>query len=169
LIRALIDIGGLSISAAKQLLAVLDSANLDAWESVGKVQYALGRRRTAPPEGEPDEAATRTVEELLARSGRRIRPNCPARHALIDACAALQRLGHNDIVAALDGYAAAIEPIAAIDIDVLTHQSSIPHDRNSYRRDRPRRQPALSPAPTRPRTHLATAAAPTGAEKVLKR
>jgi DNA-binding transcriptional MerR regulator len=126
LIRALIDIGGLSINAAKQLLAVLDSATLDAWESVGKAQYALSTTRAAPTAAQADPAAGRIVDALLARRGWHIHPDSPARRALIDVCAALHRLGHDDIVAALDDYAAAVEPIAALDLTLLKDQTNIP-------------------------------------------
>jgi DNA-binding transcriptional MerR regulator len=125
LIRALIDVGGLSISTASELLAVLDTADLDVWESVGKVQYALDRRNAPDPGAELDEAASRTVDELIARRGWHIRPDSPARRALIQICATLHRLGHDDIVEALDDYAEAIAPIAAIDMSRLTEQTTI--------------------------------------------
>ena len=125
LIRALIDVGGLSINTASGLLAVLDTADLNAWESVGKVQYALGRRHAANPGQAPDEAAGRTVDELIARRGWQIRPDSPARHTLTQVCAALHRLGHDDIVAALDDYAGAIAPLVAVDMSLIEDQTSI--------------------------------------------
>jgi DNA-binding transcriptional MerR regulator len=125
LIKALMDIGGLSTSATSELLAVLDSADLDAWESVGKAQYAVSKRRAAPTSETIDAAAGQTVDALLARRGWQIHPDSPARRMLIDACAALHQLGHDDIVAALDDYADAIEPIAAIDINLVIDQTTI--------------------------------------------
>jgi DNA-binding transcriptional MerR regulator len=125
LIRALMDIGGLSISAASELLAVLDTTDLDAWESVGKAQYAVSTRRAAPTDEPIDAAAASTVDALLARRGWQIHSESPARRTLIDVCATLHRLGHDDIVAALDDYADAIEPIAAIDINLVKDQTSI--------------------------------------------
>jgi DNA-binding transcriptional MerR regulator len=125
LIRALMEIGGLSISAASELLAVLDSADLDAWESVGKAQYAVSPRRAAPADETIDAAGSRTVDALLTRRGWHIHPESPARRALIDVCATLHRLGHDDIVAALDDYADSIETIAAIDINLVKDQASI--------------------------------------------
>jgi DNA-binding transcriptional MerR regulator len=125
LIRALIDVGGLSISTASELLAVLDTADLDDWESVGKVQYALGRRHVPDPSQAPDQDAGRTVDDLIARRGWRIRPDSPARDTLIQICAALHRLGHDDIIAALDRYAEAIEPVAAVDMSLLKDRTNI--------------------------------------------
>jgi DNA-binding transcriptional MerR regulator len=125
LIRALIDVGGLSISTASELLTVLDTAGLDPWESVGKVQYALGRRNAANPELVLDEDAGRTVDELIARHGWNIRPDSPARHTLTQICATLHRLGHDDIVAALDDYAEAIAAVVAVDMSLISDQTSI--------------------------------------------
>ena len=125
LIRALIDVGGLSISTAAELLAVLDTAGLDPWESVGKVQYALGRRNAPNPEPVRDDDAGRIVDELIARRGWDIRPDSPARHTLTQICATLHRLGHDDIIAALDDYAEAIAAVVAVDMSLITDQTSI--------------------------------------------
>ena len=125
LIRALTDVGGLSISAATQLLAVLDTADLDVWESVGKVQYALGRRHAPDPGQAFDEAAGRIVDELIARRGWHIRPDSPARRSLVQICASLHRLGHDVFVAALEDYAEAVAPIVAVDMSLITGQAGV--------------------------------------------
>lgn len=125
LIRALIDVGGLSISTASQLLAVLDAQDVGAWESVGKVQYALARRNAPDPDDVLDEAAGHTVDEAIAHRGWEIRPDSPARRTLVHVCATLHRLGHDDIVAALDDYAAAITPIVAVDMGLIQNQATI--------------------------------------------
>jgi DNA-binding transcriptional MerR regulator len=125
LIRALIDIGGLSINTASKLLAVLDSPELGPWESVGKVQYALSQRHGAIPGPVHDENASRVVDELIARRGWDIRPGSPARRTLTDICATWDRLGHTDMIAALDDYAEAIAAVVAVDIKLITDQSSL--------------------------------------------
>ena len=124
LIRALIEIGGLSISTTFDLLSVLDSASIDAWESVGKAQYAVISRR-ANTGIDVDTAAEQIVDALLARRGWRVRPDNPARRLLIELCANLHRLGHDDIVGALDDYAAAVEQIVAVDIGLIRDQPDI--------------------------------------------
>lgn len=122
LIRALIDVGGLSVNATSDLLDVLDSPDLDAWESVGKAQYAISSRpgRTS---GEPDAAAEEIVVGLLERRGWRVRADSPARKLLIEQCATLHALGHDDIVGALDRYAAAVEKVVAVDISLISQKS----------------------------------------------
>ncbi|WP_433758303.1 MerR family transcriptional regulator [Nocardia sp. CA-135398] len=124
LIRALLDIGGLSVDAASELLAVLDTGKLTVRESVGEVLYALGGRRS--PVGEHEQgAATADVEALLTRRGWQVDEQSPARRTLIDVCAALRLLGHADVVAAMDDYATASETIAATDIGLVRSEPSL--------------------------------------------
>ncbi|GAA5058409.1 MerR family transcriptional regulator [Nocardia callitridis] len=124
LIRALVDIGGLSVGTAKELLTVLDSGTMTARESLGHVLYALGARRS-PVGDEQRDAATRDVASLLERRGWNITETSPARATLVDACAALRQIGHADVVEAIDSYAAASETIAATDMAVVAKKSSI--------------------------------------------
>jgi DNA-binding transcriptional MerR regulator len=124
LIRALVDIGGVTIEAAKELLAALDSGSLSARESLGHVQYALGGRRSQVGD-EQREAAAEDVAALLDRRGWRIHDDSPARGTLVDVCAALRMLGHDDVVAAMDDYAVAGEAIAATDIALVRDQSGL--------------------------------------------
>lgn len=125
MIRALIDVGGLSVNGVAQLLAILDSGELSGWESVGKVQYALASRRNTVADGPLDEQSRATVDAVLHRRGWQIHDNSPARRALIDVCTTLHELGHDDIIAALDDYAEAIQPIAAIDVNLVKDQNGI--------------------------------------------
>ncbi|MFR9751734.1 MerR family transcriptional regulator [Nocardia sp. 004] len=124
LIRALVDIGGLSIEAAKELLGVLDSGGLSARDSLGRVQYALGGRRSLLGD-EQRSGAAEDIAALFDRRGWRIDADSPARGALIDVCAALRLLGHADVVAVLDEYAAASEAIAATDIALVRKEPDL--------------------------------------------
>jgi DNA-binding transcriptional MerR regulator len=123
LIRALIDVGGLSVSATANLLALLDSADIDAWESVGKAQYAVVSSRATTTDA--DVSASETVDALLDRRGWQVHADSPARRLLVDVCATLHALGHDDIVAALDDYATAAEQIVAVDIGLIKDQADL--------------------------------------------
>jgi DNA-binding transcriptional MerR regulator len=124
LIRALIDVGGLSVSATADLLAILDSADIDAWESVGKAQYVVSSYRTNAT-ADVDAAAEQAVDELLDKRQWRVRADSPARRALIDVCATLHALGHDDFIAALDVYAAAVEKVVTVDIGLIKDQPDL--------------------------------------------
>jgi DNA-binding transcriptional MerR regulator len=116
LIRALVDLGGLSIAATRAVLEKLDSGEPESLESLGKVQYALMPRRS-----ERDESALRSaeerVDELLARQGWRVRPSNPARSALVDVVAVLDRLGQHDVLDHLSNYADAAHTLAEVELD----------------------------------------------------
>ncbi|MGW4092712.1 hypothetical protein [Nocardia sp. NPDC004750] len=98
----------MSIEAAKEILAALDSGSPSVRDASGHLQYALGGRRSQVG-AEQREAAAEDVAALLDRRGWRIDDDSPARDTLIDVCAALRLLGHGDVVAAMDDNAVAGE------------------------------------------------------------
>ncbi|MEU7766927.1 MerR family transcriptional regulator [Nocardia sp. NPDC049190] len=124
LIRALVDIGGLSVGAAKELLAVLDGDSASARDTIGHVLYALGGRRS-PVGDQQRETAAEDVAQLLSQRGWHIDETSPARGTLVEVCAALRLLGHSDVVAAMDYYATACEAIAATDLALVGKESGL--------------------------------------------
>ena len=126
LIRALVDVGGLSIVASRAVLGHLDATAAGSLETLGKVQYAITRRRE--PEAGQDEAwleAERQVEELLTRHGWNIRANNPARTSLAEVLATLHRLGQHDVLDLLDRYADAAEGLAEAEVDAVWRRTSV--------------------------------------------
>ncbi|WP_019929926.1 MerR family transcriptional regulator [Nocardia sp. BMG111209] len=123
LVRALIEIGGLSITDAARVLEILDGGDHSTWESVGKAQYALDHRRDPGPGDDP--IAQAAVDDLLARRGWEVFEDNPARATLVEVCTTLRQLGHDDFVEALDDYAEAVERIAAVDVGVVARQPSV--------------------------------------------
>src|SRR4030081_3166458 len=70
LIRALVDVGGLSIVASRAVLGHLDSVGVDTLEQLGKVQYSLTQRREREQEDDDAWRATEDqVERLVERHG----------------------------------------------------------------------------------------------------
>ncbi|MET9031063.1 MerR family transcriptional regulator [Nocardia sp. NPDC004168] len=117
LIRVLVDVGNVSIEAAKELLMVLGDGR-PAWDALVRVHQALGVRRSLV--GGPQRAAAiADVAALLDRRGWRIEKNSAGRSILMDVCAVLRVLGHCNVVAAMDDYACAEEAIAATDIALV--------------------------------------------------
>lgn len=118
LIRALVDVGGLSIAATHDVLGKLDAGGADALESLGKVQYSLMPRRSARDDAAWRQAEER-VEELLERQGWRVRPGNPAYGAFVDVVAALDRLGQQDVLGLLPRYADAAHGVADSEVDLV--------------------------------------------------
>lgn len=118
LVRALIDVGGLSVAAARSVLDKMDSPGLDVLHSLGKAQHAI----TAPRENVADEAwelATEQVTKLIEQRDWQVRADNPARQTLAEVMATLRRLGHEDYLALVDDYASAAERLANAEIDMF--------------------------------------------------
>ncbi|WP_309235433.1 MerR family transcriptional regulator [Streptomyces sp. TRM64462] len=122
LIRALIDVGGLPVSAIREVLEAVE----DPSRSVHKVLGAAHDHVAPKAAGESDadlEAAGDEVAELIARRGWRVEDDNPAARSLAAALAALRRLGHErfrDL--SLDTYAEAAERVAEVDIAYVARE-----------------------------------------------
>lgn len=95
LIRALAEVGGLSIAAIGDLLAARGSPGTSLHDALGKAQYA-----TTPGYGHPAGDASRQAGapqggELIRGRGWRAKPDTPARELLTGVLAALRDLGQD--------------------------------------------------------------------------
>ncbi|WP_326764644.1 MerR family transcriptional regulator [Streptomyces sp. NBC_01591] len=118
LIRALLDVGGLSLAAIGDVLRVVE----DPAQPVHKVLSAAAKRLTPlhEDEAEPElEDARDEVAELVERRGWRVEAHGPAGESLAGVIVALRRAGHGGFVELLDDYAAAAEPVARADLDYV--------------------------------------------------
>ncbi|MEV6748566.1 MerR family transcriptional regulator [Streptomyces sp. NPDC051080] len=118
LIRALLDVGGLSLAAIGDVLRVVE----DPEQPVHKVLGIAAKRLTPLQGGEsgPElEDARDEVAELLERRGWRAGADGPAGESLAEVVVALRRAGHGGFVELLDDYAAAAETVARADLDYV--------------------------------------------------
>ncbi|WP_440071480.1 MerR family transcriptional regulator [Streptosporangium sp. OZ121] len=125
LVRALVEVGGLSIAAAREVLRLMDSQGADL-DTLGKAQYALTPRREQPAaDDEAGEWAARQVDELIAERGWAVKSSNPARRTLADALAALHRLGQDDFLPLLREYTATTERLASVEVDALLERPDL--------------------------------------------
>lgn len=124
LIRALVEVGGLPISAVRDVLAFIAAKDGELYATMGGVQYAL-TRPCEPGSGEIDATATDRVERLLADRGWQVRPQNPARRSLAQVIATLERLGQRDVLAGLDDYADAAEQLAEREVADLLERPTV--------------------------------------------
>ncbi|MFD6277405.1 MerR family transcriptional regulator [Streptomyces sp. NPDC060209] len=118
LIRALLDVGGMPLSAIAEVLEAVD----DPEQPVHMVLGAAAIRITPeePEDAGPESAEAREeVAALLARRGWRVGPDNPAGRSLAGVLAALHRAGHGGFVELLDLYAEAAESVASADLDYV--------------------------------------------------
>jgi DNA-binding transcriptional MerR regulator len=125
LIRALVDVGGLSITATRDVLASIDAPGKSLHDTLGKAQYATTPRRAYDADDQARAAAVREVDELIGRRGWQIKQSSPARRLLAEAVSALRGLGHDDLLVSLDDYADAAERIAAADVNAVLRRPDI--------------------------------------------
>ena len=124
LVRALIDVGGLSVAAAREVLDRMATPGVSMLDSIGKAQYAM----TAPREHVEDadrQQAVAQVDQLIERQGWRVRPTNPARQTLAEVLATLHRLGQSQHFPLLDDYAKAVRGLAAAEVDAIRQLSDV--------------------------------------------
>jgi DNA-binding transcriptional MerR regulator len=117
LVRALVEVGGLSVAATRRVLEQLDRPGISLREALGKTQFALAAP-PAPGAAEPDGGAEE-VDALLERLGWRVGTSNPARRMLAELLRTLRRLGQDDVLAIVDAYAAAAERLAEAEVALV--------------------------------------------------
>lgn len=121
LIRALVDIGGLTTQQARSILAVVDDPNASIDQVVGVAHGALAR----VPESGVDPTSLAQVDHFLASRGWTVTPSSPGRAELAGILQAMAQLSPSDdtsdeaLIAGLAPYADAIAQLAAAEVGEL--------------------------------------------------
>ncbi|MFC4534990.1 MerR family transcriptional regulator [Sphaerisporangium dianthi] len=125
MIKALIDVGGLSVAATREVLGKMYAPGMSVIDSAGKAQFAM----TTPRPVIEDEAwaeATEQTEALIKRLGWQVRQTNPARQTLTSALATLYRLGQTGQLELLDEYARTARQVAEAELTLLAREPD-PH------------------------------------------
>ncbi|KUL49046.1 MerR family transcriptional regulator [Streptomyces sp. NRRL F-4489] len=123
LIRGLIDVGGLSVAAVREVLSAVDAPGVPVHKVLGAAHDAITPVPATRPEGLPE--ARQAVAELIARRGWRVGPDHPAAEAMAVALAAFRDLGQGAFVEVFDDYAAACERIAGADLAYVGRHAEV--------------------------------------------
>ncbi|MGW1494467.1 MerR family transcriptional regulator [Streptomyces sp. NPDC002402] len=125
LIRALIGVRGLTVSAAKDVLDALSEVETDTHELLGLVfgvWPASGAKDSAAKDSAKDEdpdSDTSEVSALVAEMGWTVTEHNPARHVITQTLDTLRSLGMDYDWQNLVPYAQLAEKTAALDLDQL--------------------------------------------------
>lgn len=112
LVRALVDVGGVSVAATREVVEALSGTGLDLITLFGIVHEAvMPRRRT-----EADTAARARAEEFVAGRGWHVHPESSSLDLLADALAALEALEVTTMLDNLDTYATLAQELAAAEV-----------------------------------------------------
>ncbi|GAA3681083.1 DNA-binding transcriptional MerR regulator [Lentzea atacamensis] len=122
LVRALVDVGGLSIAAVRDVLAAIDNRDESLHEKLGAVQEAISQ----PGSGELDPLA---VEDVLAFVRRQGEEYCDVTesnvtHMLAMALSAARSVGHDHFHDLLDPYLEGLKIIAQADVEYVARRGS---------------------------------------------
>ncbi|KOG24279.1 MULTISPECIES: MerR family transcriptional regulator [Streptomyces] len=118
LIRALLDVGGMSIAEIRCVIEAVDDPDRPVHEVLGTAASRMVPRHDREP-GAGIEAARRKVDELITERGWHTVPSNLASESLATALAALDEVGHGAFIEVLDVYADAAELVARADLDYV--------------------------------------------------
>lgn len=118
LIRALLDVGGLSVAAIREVVAAIEDRDRPVHKMLGAAaDRVVPRYGEGAAEGVAE--ARGAVAELIARRGWHTHADSPAAEALAVALAALDEIGHGDFAEVLDAYVGAAEQVAGADLEYV--------------------------------------------------
>lgn len=123
LVRALVDVGGLSIAAVRDVLTAVDTRDESLHKKLGAVQEAISQ----PSSVELDPLAIEDVQAFFARQGERECADVTesnVTHMLAAALSAARSVGHDHFRDLLDPYLEGLKIIAQADVDYIARQGS---------------------------------------------
>ncbi|WP_112272301.1 MerR family transcriptional regulator [Lentzea terrae] len=123
LVRALVDVGGLSIAAVRDVLAAVDTRDDSLHNKLGAVQEAISQ----PGSVELDPLAVEDVQAFFARQGERECADVTesnVTHMLAAALSAARSVGHGHFRDLLDPYLEGLKIIAQADVEYIARQGS---------------------------------------------
>ncbi|PVZ09998.1 MerR family transcriptional regulator [Actinomycetospora cinnamomea] len=122
LVRALIDVGGLSVAGTRDVLAAVDADDVALHHVLGATQDAL-LGEPAATDDDATERAGKLLDDLVARRGWRVTPTNPGRRAVVEILATSERLGTDVLAGLLDTYAETLEPLARREVGAVVARS----------------------------------------------
>lgn len=120
LIRALVEVGGLSLASVRAILTAVEDTNLGLHEILGQAHYALADNLGSATDDPDWPAARADVDALLDELGWHVTIGAPARDQLARALMALRRLDASPTREELRPYAAAAHTLATHELTLLT-------------------------------------------------
>ncbi|MDH6125246.1 MerR family transcriptional regulator [Kitasatospora sp. GP82] len=122
LVRAMLDVGKLSIASTREVLNAIDAPGNTLHGMLGVAQSAVTAK---VPAGEDTawKEADQLVAELIEHRGWRVKPSNPAWLTLTQIVATFKDLGQEDLLDILDEYASAAERLSAAEVAVVAGRS----------------------------------------------
>ncbi|MDQ3765664.1 MAG: MerR family transcriptional regulator [Actinomycetota bacterium] len=119
LVRALSEVGGLSLASVRAILTAVDDPNLGLHEILGQTHHALAGDVGSATDDPDWPAARAEVDALLDELGWHVNTRAPARDQLARALLTLRRLDASPTNEELRPYASAAQTLAAHELALL--------------------------------------------------
>ena len=119
LIRALMDVGGLGVAAARAVLDAISDPTLSLHALLGVAHQALGPPPDRGPVPDDVVGARAEIDAFVQDLGWQVDAGHPARRALADALAALRRLGRDYPAQVFQPYAEVAGDLAAWELQTV--------------------------------------------------
>ncbi|GAA2649582.1 MerR family transcriptional regulator [Paractinoplanes durhamensis] len=119
LVRALIDVGGVSVAGARDVVAALGAHAGDPLELLGTAQSAIAPRHRPDRETPDWQAARKRVLALIVERGWLVHPDSPEIDLVADTLTTGGSLGVEELLANLDSYADSAASIAAVEVGTV--------------------------------------------------
>ncbi|MFD9129429.1 MerR family transcriptional regulator [Kitasatospora sp. NPDC059571] len=124
LVRAMVDVGKLSVAATRDVLNAVDEPGLGLHKVLGTAHRAVTPE--VPEEDGPAwAAAEQVVADLVRRQGWQVETCNPARRALAHLVVTLRDLGQDDLLDALDEYAAAAARLSVVELALISRREGL--------------------------------------------
>ncbi|WP_405012851.1 MerR family transcriptional regulator [Kitasatospora sp. NBC_01539] len=124
LVRAMVDVGKLSVAATRDVLNAVDEPGLSLHSVLGIAQAAV---TPEPVAADPDAwaQAEQLVDALVERHGWEVKPDNPARHALAQLVVTFRDLRQDDLLDLFDDYAVAAERLSTAELAMIGRREGL--------------------------------------------
>ena len=119
LIRALTDVGGLSVATAREVLAAVDKPGLPGHHPLGVASYSLSRTSRRDTTDPAWRQARAEMAALMRARDWLVGDDSPALDAAADAVTALRALGQHDMLTMVPTYADMAREMAGQEVDLV--------------------------------------------------
>ncbi|GJF29253.1 MerR family transcriptional regulator [Kitasatospora sp. NE20-6] len=124
LVRAMVDVGKLSVAATRDVLNAVDEPGLSLHRVLGIAQAAV---TPEPVAADPDAwaRAEQLVDALVERHGWEVKPDNPARRALAQLVVTFRDLRQDDLLDLFDDYAVAAERLSTAELAMIGRREGL--------------------------------------------
>ena len=124
LIRAFLEVGGLSIASVRAVLGAIDDESLSLALAFGVAAESLPTSIPVSESGSPATPGTERIDRLIAERGWHVSPENAARRVAARVLDDYAALGRHDLIESVEAYADAAELVARRDLQTVAEAGS---------------------------------------------